>query len=88
MNGNVWINPGNETRIGFTIDHCMNTTANGNWCKTKSEINDWLNNNIHYFLLQKTRVNAEIWADDPTKINEDEYFPTVTTSDFTFYKSI
>ena len=36
--------------------YCRNTTANGNWCKSKDEIDAFLLDNPSYFVHMKTYV--------------------------------
>ena len=65
------------------LAYCKNSTANGNWCKSKEETVEWLKGHPIYFVYQDTRVQSNIWADDeliddhPYFGDKENYFPTM-----------
>ena len=56
--------------------YCLNSTENGDWCKTKDEIDQWLNGRTHGVVFRETRVNANLWADSIQMQGKQDYFPT------------
>ena len=69
----------------IAINYCKNTTENGNWCKSKDEIDNFLRSTPDFFVHMVTYVDNGIFADDPVvdkfpyNGNKQEYFPTVST---------
>lgn len=49
----------------IAVAYCKNTTENGNWCKDKDEVDEFLRNHPSYFAHQVTRVESDIFEDDP-----------------------
>ena len=66
--------------INFHVSYCLNSTENGNWCKSKDETDQWLNGRTNGVVFRETRVNANLWADSIQKEGEDNYFPTTTAT--------
>ena len=69
----------NALHLGYWIRYCENTTENGNWCKSKQEIDDWVTQRSHAFLHQETRVNKDLWGDSPQFKGTEDYFPLIKT---------
>lgn len=57
----------------MAITYCRNTTLNGNWCKTRDEIDSWLSRHVNFFVHQETNFLPDIWADNPI-VEEHPYF--------------
>lgn len=80
INKNWFESNANFPAVGMS--YCRNTTANGDWCKSKDEIDDWLKNHPEYFSYQETRFLKSIWEDDPIvdefpyNGDRENYFPT------------
>ena len=49
----------------IAITYCKNTTENGNWCKSKDEIDNFLAYTPNYFVHMVTHVDYGIFYDDP-----------------------
>lgn len=71
-----------NTVIGMS--YCKNDTAtNGDWCKSKDEIDDFLSTYPQFFMHMVTKVQEDIFRGDPLldqfPYNGDDevYFPTV-----------
>ena len=47
----------------ISITYCKNTTNNGNWCKPREVIDEWLSRQISYFVSQDTIVMSHIRED-------------------------
>ena len=47
----------NERHIGYFMMYCLNTTENGNWCKSREEADNWLKDRDYSFIYEETRVN-------------------------------
>ena len=62
---------------GYWIRYCLNTTENGDWCKSKDQIDDWVTQRSHAFIHQETRVNIDLWGDSPQFRDKEDYFPLV-----------
>lgn len=63
------------------IAYCTPTEENGNWCKSKDEIDAWLLTHPNYFVYQVTRVESETWHDNQNEKtghpgDSNSYFPT------------
>ena len=81
LKSNIW-NNFESMHIDLAFHYCLNSTENGDWCKTKDDIDQWLNGRAHGIVFKETRINANLWADSIQKQDEDNYFPTTTaTSD-------
>ena len=68
----------NETRFGYVIEYCVNSTENNNWCKSMDDTDIWLQGNPEYFVAQSTKVNSKMWADDFINKGSKDYFPTTS----------
>ena len=66
----------NESRFGYTIEYCANSTENNNWCKTMDDTDIWLKSHSEYFMAQSTRVNSKMWAEDFIIEESEDYYPT------------
>ena len=75
LKGNWWMNA-NESRFGYTIEYCANSTENNNWCKTMDDTDIWLKSHSEYFMAQSTRVNSKMWAEDFVIEESEDYYPT------------
>jgi hypothetical protein len=87
VRGNWWSEE-EEVVVGYRIRYCANSTENGDWCKSKEEVDEWLLYHNSYFVYQDSKVNAKIWGDDPTVKDEESYFPitSVDEDDFMYHK--
>ena len=62
LKSNIW-NSNESQDVNFNIRYCLNSTENGDWCKTKDVIDQWLNGRSHGVIFRETRVNANLWED-------------------------
>ena len=65
----------NALHFGYWVFYCLNTTENGDWCKSKDEVDAWLRERNSAFFYEETKVNKNLWSDSPQFTEEDEYFP-------------
>ena len=49
LKGNHWMNA-DEERFGYIISYCLNSTENGNWCKSMDDTDEWLKSHPEYFM--------------------------------------
>ena len=77
LRSNLW-NDADQRHVTIWIIYCQNTTENGDWCKSKDEIDFWLSTRTNGFIFVETKVNANLWKDSPIKMDEDDYFPLTT----------
>jgi hypothetical protein len=69
----------------ITMSYCKNTELNGEWCKSKEEIEAFLEKTSSFFVHMHTYVQQDVWQDDP--VNDDfpyngdgnKTFPTTST---------
>ena len=49
----------------IAVTYCQNSTENGDWCRSKEQIKTFLEQAPAYFIHQETRVERNIFEDDP-----------------------
>ena len=49
----------------IAMNYCKNTTDNGNWCKSKDEIDDFLGATPSFFVHMVTYIDDGVFPGDP-----------------------
>lgn len=63
------------SNIFWAIEACKSTTKNGGKCHGPAEIEEFMKENLFYFLNQKIEVKADIFWENVKEEERDQYFP-------------
>jgi hypothetical protein len=59
----------NYSSIVISADACVNTTENLNWCASPEAINEYVEDNIFYLIVQDNQVDRNLYRKDVDGIN-------------------